>query len=39
MIARVNMALTAQGVQPWFDVRADHDAIKSHPALGDVFFL
>jgi two-component system chemotaxis response regulator CheY len=39
MIARVNMALTAQGLQPWFDVRVEHDAIKAHPALGDVFFL
>jgi len=38
-IARVSRVLVARGVQPWFDVRAEHEAVKTHPALGEVFFV
>ena len=39
MIVRVSRILTANAVQPWFDLRPEHEVLKAHPALGEVFFV
>lgn len=39
LIARLSEVCVAAGAHAWFDVRPEHEGLKAHPALGDVFFV